>query len=151
MEGGYGQKGENRKNPQKIYAGVEYDRENYPRPTAVGRYCEWVHKSVDQSLNSESFESFFDTLRLECQPGEPGKLVWFVENDTPDTVYYQVNCNDIFKSFFYTFTKSQLHFPLNMVQSFKIGPIFFFKFKILNTLKESTSVNVRICQLINKT
>ena len=88
--GGFGQKEEFNQNNQNIYAGVAYDPDNYPYPTALGRYCEYTHQTTDQSYNSESFESFFTTLELKCDPGEPGKLVWYVEPETPDTVYYQV-------------------------------------------------------------
>ena len=92
-EGGYSQKdltNDIDRKEQKIYAGVSYDDNNNPIPTA-GRYCEYVHRTIDQSHNSISFESFFSTLRLECdENGEPAKFFWYVEEDTPDTVYYQV-------------------------------------------------------------
>lgn len=73
-----------------MFAGVKYDTDGYPYPTAAGRYCEWVHKTVDMSADMETFENFFETLRLECDKGEPAKLVWTVAEDTPDLVYYQV-------------------------------------------------------------
>lgn len=69
---------------------MAYDRENYPYPTAAGRYCEWAHKSVDKSMESETFEKFMETLRLECDQGEPAYLNWTVPMDTPDLLYYQV-------------------------------------------------------------
>lgn len=75
---------------QTVFAGVNYDSNGYPYPTAAGRYCEWVHKTVDMSEKMETFENFFETLRLECVKGEPAKLVWNVTEDTPDVVYYQV-------------------------------------------------------------
>ena len=31
------------------------------------------------------------TLTLECDHGEPGIVEWIPDEDTPDTVYYQVN------------------------------------------------------------
>lgn len=74
---------------QKVFAGVKYD-DGYPYPTAAGRYCEWFRTTVDNPDNYETFKSFFKTLELKCDQGEPGKLVWTVEKDTPDLVYYQV-------------------------------------------------------------
>lgn len=74
----------------KVYAGVGYDQDGYPFPTAAGRYCEFAHKSIDRSAESETFEQFFDTLRLECEPGEPAYLNWTVPMDAPDLLYYQV-------------------------------------------------------------
>ncbi|XP_043267996.1 protein Skeletor, isoforms B/C [Venturia canescens] len=88
-EGGYSQKTEKQQAEQKVYAGVEFDSDNYPYPTAAGRYCEWVHKTVDMSSQSATFEEYFQTLRLDCAQGEPAKLVWTVAEDTPDLVYYQ--------------------------------------------------------------
>lgn len=58
---------------------------------AQGRYCEWVHKTVDRSLEFDNFDEFFKTLKLDCQPGQPAKLQWTVAQDTPDLVYYQVS------------------------------------------------------------
>lgn len=74
---------------QKVYAGVAYDVENYPHPTAAGRYCEWKHKTIDKSAESETFAQFMETLRLDCDDGEPAYLNWTVPNDAPDTLYYQ--------------------------------------------------------------
>lgn len=87
-EGGFGQKTEDERKGQRVFAGVKYE-DGYPHPTAAGRYCEWVHKTVDMSADMETFENFFETLRLECDKGEPAKLVWTVTEDTPDLVYYQ--------------------------------------------------------------
>lgn len=89
-EGGYGQKSNKDQRKQKVYAGVAFDEDGYPRPTAVGRYCEWAHKTVDQSEKFETFSQFFETLRLDCEPGEPGYLNWTVPMDAPDELYYQV-------------------------------------------------------------
>lgn len=90
-EGGYGQKNEGERQRQTIYAGVDYDDNNNPYPTASGRYCEWAHTSIDKSSESETFEQFKKTLRLECDSGEPGYLNWTVPMDAPDLLYYQVN------------------------------------------------------------
>ncbi|XP_014230471.1 protein Skeletor, isoforms B/C isoform X2 [Trichogramma pretiosum] len=88
-EGGFGQLTDSQQRRQKVYAGVEYDGNNYPYPTAAGRYCEYKHRRTDQSAKSETFEEFFATLRLECEEGEPATIVWHVDEDTPDLVYYQ--------------------------------------------------------------
>lgn len=73
-----------------MFAGVGYDNKGYPFPTAAGRYCEWVHKTTDKSKESETFKAFFQTLRLECDEGDPAKLEWTVPDDAPDLLYYQV-------------------------------------------------------------
>ncbi|XP_066600483.1 protein Skeletor, isoforms B/C isoform X2 [Prorops nasuta] len=88
-EGGFGQKTENQQMQEKVFAGVAYDSDGYPYPTAAGRYCEWKHRSVDMSSKYESFEGFFTTLELQCDKGEPAELVWTVPKDTPDLIYYQ--------------------------------------------------------------
>ncbi|XP_012287850.1 protein Skeletor, isoforms B/C [Orussus abietinus] len=104
-EGGYGQKSQTQQMLQKIYAGVGYDADGYPYPTAAGRYCEWTHKTIDMSADSETFESFFETLRLECDQGEPAKLVWTVAQNTPDLVYYQC------------YTHNNLGWKINVVEA----------------------------------
>ncbi|XP_013165632.1 PREDICTED: protein Skeletor, isoforms B/C isoform X2 [Papilio xuthus] len=88
-EGGFGQKREEDQRKQRVFAGVAYDNEGYPYPTAVGRYCEWTHKTIDQSAASETFEDYMKTLQLECNEGEPAVLNWTVAHETPDLVYYQ--------------------------------------------------------------
>ncbi|KAL4706946.1 hypothetical protein ACJJTC_005215 [Scirpophaga incertulas] len=88
-EGGFGQKRAEEQSKQRVFAGVAYDNEGYPYPTAVGRYCEWTHKGVDQASNSETFEEYRRTLQLECGPGLPALLNWTVAHETPDLVYYQ--------------------------------------------------------------
>ncbi|KAI5706345.1 hypothetical protein M8J75_007174 [Diaphorina citri] len=88
-EGGYGQKSETEQRQQRVFAGVNFDSEGYPFPSAAGRYCEWVHKTIDRSSETASFEDYFLTLRLDCQPGEPAYLNWTVAQETPDLVYYQ--------------------------------------------------------------
>ncbi|KAH9632954.1 hypothetical protein HF086_002776 [Spodoptera exigua] len=55
----------------------------------MGRYCEWTHKTIDQSAASETFEDYMKTVQLECNDGEPAVLNWTVAHETPDLVYYQ--------------------------------------------------------------
>ncbi|XP_039308067.1 protein Skeletor, isoforms B/C isoform X2 [Solenopsis invicta] len=86
-EGGLGQI--TGRQTEKIFAGVKYDSFGYLKPIAAGRYCEWVRTKLDNPDNYETFESFFETLELKCDKGEPAKLTWTVEEDTPDLVYYQ--------------------------------------------------------------
>lgn len=56
----------------------------------TGRYCEWKHKTVDMSDESTSWENFKQTLRLQCDRGQPGTFTWTPDKDTPGLVYYQV-------------------------------------------------------------
>ncbi|KAM7298185.1 protein Skeletor, isoforms B/C-like [Ixodes scapularis] len=57
---------------------------------AVGRYCEWEHKSVDQSDVVKTFSEFMTTLELQCEPNvKSGTFTWTPDEKTPDTVYYQ--------------------------------------------------------------
>ncbi|XP_077296640.1 protein Skeletor, isoforms B/C [Arctopsyche grandis] len=88
-EGGFGQKSEIEQKRQRVFAGVSYDSEGYPYPTAAGRYCEWTHKTIDKSMESETFESYTKTLQLECERGDQAILNWTVEQETPDLLYYQ--------------------------------------------------------------
>lgn len=89
-EGGYGQKSQSKQSRQVLYAGVKFEEDGYPRPTAAGRYCEWQHLTVDKSSDIETFEDYKKTLKLACEPGEPAVLNWTVSFDTPNLVYYQV-------------------------------------------------------------
>ncbi|XP_067006992.1 protein Skeletor, isoforms B/C [Anabrus simplex] len=88
-EGGFGQKSEAEQKKQRVFAGVGYDAEGYPYPTAAGRYCEWTHKTIDRSAEIETFSEYLTTLRLVCDEGEPAYLNWTVAQETPDLVYYQ--------------------------------------------------------------
>lgn len=57
----------------------------------AGRFCEWKFKSYDRSAEMETFQAFFDSLKLSCEEGFPDVLNWTVAEETPDLVYYQVN------------------------------------------------------------
>uniref|UniRef100_A0A1I8PS48 DOMON domain-containing protein n=1 Tax=Stomoxys calcitrans TaxID=35570 RepID=A0A1I8PS48_STOCA len=104
-EGGIGQKTGLEISKQKVYAGVEFDEDGNPIPTAAGRYCEWEHINVDRSGESETFEDFMKTLTLRCEEGEPGYLNWTVPTDAPETLYYQC------------FTHNNLGWKINVVST----------------------------------
>jgi len=74
----------------KIFAGVRRQRGKVI-PTGVGRLCNWV-PDQNQPLADEfaSFGAYQRTLVLECDHGEPGIVEWIPDENTPDTVYYQV-------------------------------------------------------------
>nr|XP_024216271.1 protein Skeletor, isoforms B/C [Halyomorpha halys] len=88
-EGGFGQKTAEQQRQQRVFAGVSYDAEGFPYPTAAGKYCEWEHKTVDKSAEFETFTEFFQTLKLNCQPGESAVLNWTVPEESPNILYYQ--------------------------------------------------------------
>ncbi|KAG5311456.1 SKEL1 protein, partial [Acromyrmex insinuator] len=87
-EGGLGQNLE-KQTDERVFAGAEYDSNGYLHATAAGRYCEWTRLIVNNADNYKTFKSFFETLELKCDMGEPAKLIWTVKEDTPDLVYYQ--------------------------------------------------------------
>lgn len=68
---GYGQKSQLKQSRQTIYAGVTFEEDGYPRPTAAGRYCEYQHITIDRSSDIETFEEYKKTLKLACDPGSP--------------------------------------------------------------------------------
>ncbi|XP_037504740.1 protein Skeletor, isoforms B/C-like [Rhipicephalus sanguineus] len=41
------------------------------------------------SDESDTWESFKQTLRLQCDRGQPGTFTWTPDKDTPNLVYYQ--------------------------------------------------------------
>jgi len=89
-EGGFGQKTEDQQREQKVYAGVEFDNDGFPYPTAAGSLCEWKHKGLDKWNESATFEEFKETLFLDCQvPNQVVALTWTVPQDAPSILYYQ--------------------------------------------------------------
>lgn len=73
-----------------LLAGVVLNSENkVDVSNGTGRYCEWQHKTVDMSDESDTWESFKQTLRLQCDSGQPGTFTWTPDKDTPKLVYYQ--------------------------------------------------------------
>ncbi|XP_077992576.1 protein Skeletor, isoforms B/C-like [Glandiceps talaboti] len=85
--GGYAQQSAEDRKKVKVFAGVEFDDNGNPYPTAAGRSCEYTSKGLDQSEQSKTFDQYFETLSLECQPGNAATLKW-----TPEklgTYYYQ--------------------------------------------------------------
>ncbi len=58
----------------------------------AGSLCEWKHKTVDQWMESDTFEDYQKTLILECDTrSQPSLLNWTVPLDAPNTLFYQVN------------------------------------------------------------
>ncbi|KAK9718424.1 Electron transfer DM13 [Popillia japonica] len=88
-EGGYGQKNPSEQVKERIYAGVAFDHNGYPYPTAAGRYCEYSHVAIDLVDQSDTFDDYFKTLKLLCEEGEVAHLNWTVPLDAPNTLYYQ--------------------------------------------------------------
>ena len=56
----------------------------------MGRYCEYKNIDTDRSSEFDTFDAYLPTLVLECNDGEPGMFTWTPDENTPDTVYYQV-------------------------------------------------------------
>lgn len=108
-EGGFGQKSNNEQKQQTVYAGVDYDENGEPYPTAAGGYCEWKHKDIDRSAESDTFEKYKESLVLDCVDGAaPAVLNWTVANNTPSLVYYQVRReNDVIVDAIDQITNSQ--------------------------------------------
>ncbi|XKL66519.1 hypothetical protein PGB90_009939 [Kerria lacca] len=92
-EGAFGQKSESEQKDQRIFSGISYDSEGNPLPNTAGRFCEWAYKTTDHTALYETFEHFFKTLELRCDPGEPAYLNWTVDYETPNIVYYQETKN----------------------------------------------------------
>ncbi|XP_050436047.1 protein Skeletor, isoforms B/C [Adelges cooleyi] len=88
-EGGFGDIDDSEQKKQRVFAGIHYDSEGYPLAPAAGRYCEYKFRSYDRSSEMETFNAFFDSLKLSCEEGAVGVLNWTVAEETPDTVYYQ--------------------------------------------------------------
>lgn len=89
--GGYATLSEEERKAVKIYAGVQVDRRGRPQPTAAGRLCSWVHNTSDPRDADEflTFPKFRNSLRLQCDDGQPAILTWTPNDSTPDVVYYQ--------------------------------------------------------------
>lgn len=88
-EGGFRQKTVDEQNREQVFAGVSYSKMGMPEPTAVGDMCEWRHTAMDAWEDSLTFEEYKDTLYKKCDGDLAGSLVWTVETETPDLVYYQ--------------------------------------------------------------
>lgn len=80
----------------QIFAGAVQNKRGEVRPTGVGRLCNWTPDPNQPPADEfASFGAYQRTLRLECDPGNPGIIQWTVEKDTPDTVYYQVSSGQV--------------------------------------------------------
>lgn len=74
-----------------MLAGISHDRDGNPAPVATGRLCEWAEDPIHPANSFSSFGAYQRTLKLHCEEGQPAILKWTPDQDTPDTVYYQVN------------------------------------------------------------
>lgn len=75
----------------RVFAGVTQSKTGEYEPTGVGRLCNWV-PDPDQPSADEfaSFGAYQRILSLVCDRGDPGFIQWTPDENTPDTVYYQV-------------------------------------------------------------
>lgn len=89
--GGYARLTDAQKQAAKVYAGIQFDRRGRPIPSAAGRLCSWIYNTSDARQADEfiSFPKFRNTLRLQCDDGQPAILSWMPNESTPDVVYYQ--------------------------------------------------------------
>lgn len=89
--GGYARLTEKERQGVKIYAGIQFDRRGRPQPSAAGRLCAWLYNTSEARQADEfaSFPKFRNTLRLQCDDGQPAVLSWMPNDSTPDVVYYQ--------------------------------------------------------------
>ena len=58
----------------------------------VGALCEYNENSAAETLRQTcgSYADYFNAFNFTCRAGEPGRLVWTPNENTPDLVYYQV-------------------------------------------------------------
>ncbi|CAN7992951.1 unnamed protein product [Ixodes hexagonus] len=89
--GGYAKLTDEQKKSVKIYAGIQFDRRGRPQPSAAGRLCAWKYNTSEPRQADEfiSFPKFRNTLRLQCDDGQPAILSFMPNDSTPDVVYYQ--------------------------------------------------------------
>lgn len=74
-----------------IYAGAELDKDGKVVPTGVGRLCNWTPDPEQPPADEfASFGAYQRTLTLVCDHGDPAVVGWTPDDQTPDTVYYQV-------------------------------------------------------------
>ena len=60
----------------------------------VGPLHEYSENTTSETLRQScgSYSDYFKSLTISRQLGQPGRLVWRPDDNTPDTVYYQVKC-----------------------------------------------------------
>ncbi|XP_041477203.1 uncharacterized protein LOC121425249 [Lytechinus variegatus] len=76
--GGYAQLSQAEQEEILIFAGPE-----------EGPLCQWETTDNTEHPDSyASFDEFKSTLTVDCDPGDPGELVWTVPMDAPDILYY---------------------------------------------------------------
>ena len=59
---------------------------------SVGTLCEYTETSTSETIRQtcHSYNDYFSSLDFTCQQGEPARVVWTPDHNTPDVVYYQV-------------------------------------------------------------
>ena len=59
---------------------------------AVGRLCQLDEspEATETLSNCGTREQYQQQLTLSCRPGEPGMITWTPDDNTPNTVYYEV-------------------------------------------------------------
>ena len=63
---------------------------------AAGRHCQYVETASSANVATEcssTLQDYQNSLRVSCQgsASEAANLTWTPNENTPDTVYYQVN------------------------------------------------------------
>lgn len=76
----------------RVFAGITQNNKGEAVPMGTGRLCNWT-PDPDQPPADEfaSFGAYQRTLSLVCDHGDPGVVQWTPDENTPDTVYYQVS------------------------------------------------------------
>ncbi|GIZ00913.1 hypothetical protein CEXT_127471 [Caerostris extrusa] len=74
-----------------FFAGVHHDVVNSLYfPTSEGRLCQWSISDEDPEHSvTTSFADSTSALMLSCEPGNPARLIWTPDVNTPDNLYYQ--------------------------------------------------------------
>lgn len=60
--------------------------------TSVGALCEYTETGTSETIRQtcRPYNDYFSSLDFTCQRGEPARVVWTPNHNTPDVVYYQV-------------------------------------------------------------
>ena len=82
--------------------------------TLVGPLCELSETGESESIRQtcKSYEEYISSLNSTCQAGEPGRLIWTPDDDTPNLVYYQVcvHVHDVKESIMLAFITTKIKY-----------------------------------------